>query len=1385
MKKILSLLFAFVILQLNAQLDTEHWFAPMSSPSLQGTPETYLYLSTNETTPFTVEIYGNNTLFTTRQVSKGNPVQVTIPYDMMITSNTSDLFSPSPMGMYVKGQKKFFANFRFGVINHAEIITSKGLAGIGKTFFVGCVPNTAGPYYVNQTIGVLATEDNTTVTLSNYGAGLVFTDGVSTPTRTFTLNKGQSYIIEARPNGSVVNLDGLTGAKIVANKPISVTNGDFTSIYTNNNSSNTDIVMDQAVPTERLGKDFVLAKGNGDTWSGMEAALVIATEPNTTITVNGAQIPGVILNAGQYFIVDGGYYTNQGNNNYNMSLKTSNNAYVYQLIGGTSTGSIYATGGMNFIPPLSCFLPNKVDEIGYINKIGNNTYNTKLSIITQTGATVTVNGANIAAANGPYPVTGNSNWVTYSIMNVSGNITVNSTKAVTAGIAAGNGAVGYGGYFAGFSSVPVIVKTGDCYNGMLLQVDNSYDSYQWYLNGNPIPGATTYSINPELYGAGNYTCTITKNNCETKTTEIYTYVVCPPITEVTYNIGSCNTKVITPAFSNSTQTIVPSQTNIVAQPTQGTATVNTTSGQITYTPNATVTANITDTFVYNIKGNGNPATSEFVRVFVNIHVLQVNNATISSCSAANGNGTYNLTTANVTTEPGATFAYYSDAALTQTIATPASYSAPAGTAYVKVTSQYGCSKTAQITLVVNPSPNINTSNYNATLCDDNFDGTINVDFSTITAQIVTNNASFNVRYYLTSADATAGNNTNLPNLWSYTANTTVYVRVDGIAGNTCPPVFGQINFAIGSKITLISSDVTKNVCDTNSDGTENINLNDYKPLFTADPAVTLTFYSSLANAQNNSSPINAAQTITAAGGVYYIRFQSANGCPQVAKITINLDTINVSNGALSACSTANGNGTFNLTTVNVSTTPGVTLQYYSDAALTALIPVPAAYSSATGTVYVKITNANGCTAVAQIVLTVNPSPSVNTANYNATLCDDNFDGIYQVDFSTVSPQIVANSGNFNIRYYLVQADATAGNNNNLPNIWTYTTATNVYVRVDTNSGPCPAAFGTISFKIGTKIPLQSTDVTVSVCDTNLDGSESVNLNNYITQFTNDATATISFYTSLQNAQNNTAPIANIQVITANQTYYVRIQNATTCPNVAKLNVLFKASEKSNTLNDITICKGQKTILNAGPGYSAYLWNTGATTPTITVGVGNYHVDLSKNGCVYRQYVVVSAATLPTITQIEVIKDKAIIHVTGGTPPYKYSLNGIDYQDSNEFLGLGRGKHEVYVLDRNACEPVIKPFTVLNLVNAITPNSDGRNDILDYSDLDDQKEVSIEIVDRYGYPIFKSKPNQYKWDGMRNNQPVPTGTYWYVIKWIDKDTKIPISYSDWVLVKNRN
>jgi gliding motility-associated-like protein len=208
------------------------------------------------------------------------------------------------------------------------------------------------------------------------------------------------------------------------------------------------------------------------------------------------------------------------------------------------------------------------------------------------------------------------------------------------------------------------------------------------------------------------------------------------------------------------------------------------------------------------------------------------------------------------------------------------------------------------------------------------------------------------------------------------------------------------------------------------------------------------------------------------------------------------------------------------------------------------------------------------------------------------------------------------------------------------------------------------------------------------------------------------------------------------------------------------------------------------VFDPGAEFSSYSWSSGETTHTILGCAGTYYVDLGFNGCVYRQFVNVTTSQAPTITSINVTASNATINVTGGTPPYQYSLNGIDYQTSNTFMGLSRGIHTVYVLGKDGCLPVVKEFLIVNIINAITPNGDGINDVLNYSDLKIKQNVSIEISDRYGAAVYKSTDKSYMWDGKSGGRPLPTGTYWYILKWIEPDTKLPVSYSGWILIKNR-
>ena len=323
MKKLLFLFVALISSFSFAQLDREHWFAPMIDRSGQSAPYQSIYMSTGETTPFTVDIFSNKVKIGSVTISKNNPGKFRIlapDRNKIITTSVIDLFKPIGKGIYLKGAKPFFANLRFSVNQHAEIVTSKGRAGVGKDFYTSPAPIRASLNNVKFMTSIMATKDNTLVTITGFKPNVIFSDGVQRPSFSFTLNEGQSYIIDGRAQDSSINWDGFIGAKISATEDITVTNGNFNGQYTPTSASSTDILMDQSVPVEMLGKEFSMVKGNGDRFSGMEGAYIIASANDTNIYVNNETTPvnPTPLNAGQYFVIPGSKYLNQGFEHYNM-----------------------------------------------------------------------------------------------------------------------------------------------------------------------------------------------------------------------------------------------------------------------------------------------------------------------------------------------------------------------------------------------------------------------------------------------------------------------------------------------------------------------------------------------------------------------------------------------------------------------------------------------------------------------------------------------------------------------------------------------------------------------------------------------------------------------------------------------------------------------------------------------------------------------------------------------------------------------------------------------------------------------------------------------------------------------------------------------------------
>ncbi len=71
-------------------------------------------------------------------------------------------------------------------------------------------------------------------------------------------------------------------------------------------------------------------------------------------------------------------------------------------------------------------------------------------------------------------------------------------------------------------------------------------------------------------------------------------------------------------------------------------------------------------------------------------------------------------------------------------------------------------------------------------------------------------------------------------------------------------------------------------------------------------------------------------------------------------------------------------------------------------------------------------------------------------------------------------------------------------------------------------------------------------------------------------------------------------------------------------------------------------------------------------------------------------------------------------------------------------------------------PIIPP-------NAFSPNNDGINDTWEIPLLHFFPNCSVEVYSRYGQLVFKSIGYNKNWDGTFNNQTLPIGNYYYIIK----------------------
>lgn len=184
------------------------------------------------------------------------------------------------------------------------------------------------------------------------------------------------------------------------------------------------------------------------------------------------------------------------------------------------------------------------------------------------------------------------------------------------------------------------------------------------------------------------------------------------------------------------------------------------------------------------------------------------------------------------------------------------------------------------------------------------------------------------------------------------------------------------------------------------------------------------------------------------------------------------------------------------------------------------------------------------------------------------------------------------------------------------------------------------------------------------------------------------------------------------------------------------------------------CQGIR--LQAPPGYSKYIWDTGNPADTIDHiyidGPGGYSVELiSETGCSITVDTVANELYVKLNHQVNYIEPKCnggtdgeiTVSAFGGTAPYRFSVdNGTTWQASNKFTGLTAGTYDVITEDSYGCNVVTNNIQ-LTEPPAIFPNL-IITDVICFGDCNGTGNVA---------PIGGTSPNgiyNVEWNGQNYN-----------------------------------
>lgn len=302
----------------------------------------------------------------------------------------------------------------------------------------------------------------------------------------------------------------------------------------------------------------------------------------------------------------------------------------------------------------------------------------------------------------------------------------------------------------------------------------------------------------------------------------------------------------------------------------------------------------------------------------------------------------------------------------------------------------------------------------------------------------------------------------------------------------------------------------------------------------------------------------------------------------------------------------------------------------------------------------------------------------------------------------------------------------------------------------------------------------------------------------------DSTLEYSFFESMVNLSSNEEienPQLYINSVPFDKYIYFKVINANGCENIGEIQLEVSMSPEIFVEPSYQICTDNSILkIDLPIDFDRYNWyRTGDGNEELVFSgidfeireagdyiliVGNEYVN---NGelilCEQRlEFTVLpsSQAIIEDIIVTDFFEMNAVEILVTGAGDYEYSINGVDYQESNYFENINIGELTVYVSDKNGCGIVKEIIEIVETLETqsnvnyqeypkfFTPNGDGINDYWQYvpPPSGEINVVSIAIFNRIGQLLIQLDPKSKGWDGSFNGRMLHETDYWFKASLID-------------------